>query len=226
MRIPAVRRKVLYEMAKGIPFKNSEPDKVLLMRFRLDTLNKLYKGKTLSEAAKIYGKSADETVIDLIVRDRSRIESLYFQQSEDILQRILRQPYVSIGSDGGSYSLEAKHKSLADHPRAFGTFARVLGKYVRDEKILRMQEAIRRMTSLPAANLKIHKRGKLQSGYFADVVLFKPDSIADLATYEQPHQYSKGMKHVFINGIHVLDNGTHTYATPGRVIRGPGWTGN
>jgi N-acyl-D-amino-acid deacylase len=224
MRSPVVRKKVLYEMARGIPFKNSDPDKVVLLRFRLDTLNKLYGGKTLSEAAKLYGKSADETVIDLIVRDRSRIESLYFQQSEDVLGRILQQPYVSVGSDGGSYSLEAKHKSLADHPRAFGTFARILGKYVRDEKLLSLQEAIRRMTSLPAANMKLEKRGKLDRGYFADVVVFDPDSVTDFATYEQPHQYSKGMVHVFINGIQVMDRGTHTQATPGRVIRGPGWT--
>ncbi|MEX2234720.1 MAG: D-aminoacylase [Cyclobacteriaceae bacterium] len=226
MRNPAIRKKVLYEMAKGIPSKNSDPDKVVLMRFRLDTLNKLYKGKTLAEAAKIYGKNADETAIDLIVRDRSRIESLYFQQSEDIVRRVLQQPYVSVGSDGGSYSLEAKHKALADHPRAFGTFARILGKYVREEKTIPLSEAIRRMTSLPAGNLKLEKRGKLNHGFFADVVVFNPDSVADLATYENPHQYSRGMTHVFINGIQVLDRGSHTRAKPGRIIRGPGWTSN
>jgi N-acyl-D-amino-acid deacylase len=222
---PAVRKKVLYEMEKGIPSKNSEPEKVVLMRFRLDTLNKLYKGKTLSEAAKIHGKNADETAIDLIIRDKSRVESLYFQQSEDIVRKIMQQPYVSFGSDGGSYSLTAEHKSLADHPRAFGAFARVLGKYVREDSILTLQEAIRRMTSLPAWNLKIEKRGKLQPGYFADAVIFDRDSIGDVATYENPHQYSVGVIHVFINGIQVLDQGNHTHATPGRIIRGPGWTG-
>lgn len=222
LRSPTVRKKVLYEMEKGIPTKNSDPDKVRLMRFRLESLNRLYKGKTLSEAAVIFGKTADETVIDLIVQDKSRIESLYFQQSEDVLRRIIQLPYVSFGSDGGSYSLE-KSRSLADHPRAFGTFARVLGKYVREERVITLTEAIRRMTSLPAANLKLDKRGRLQRGYFADVVVFNPDSVMDKATYENPHQYSTGVDHVFINGIHVLDNGRHTYATPGRIIRGPGW---
>ena len=223
LSIPAVRKKVLYEMEKGIPSKNSEPDKVMLMRFRLESLNKLYKGKTLSEAAAIYGKNPDETAIDLIVQDKSRIESLYFQQSEDVMKRIMQLPYVSFGSDGGSYSLESGSKSLADHPRAFGTFARVLGKYVREEKVIPLKEAIRRMTSLPAANLKIEKRGVLTTGSFADVVLFDPDSISDKATYENPHQYSVGVKHVFVNGVQVLNNGDHTYATPGRIIRGPGW---
>lgn len=223
MRNPAIRKKVLYEMEKGIPSKNSQPEKVVLMRFRLDTLNKLYKGKTLSEVAKLYGKNADETAIDLIVRDRSRIESLYFQQSEDVVRRVLQQPYVSFGSDGGSYSLEGGHASLADHPRAFGTFARILGKYVRDEKLITLQEAVRRLTSLPASNLKIERRGMLQPGYYADLAIFYADSIADRATYEDPHQYSVGMVHVLINGVQVLDQGAHTHATPGRIIRGPGY---
>ncbi len=226
LRIPAIRRKVIYEMEKGIPSKNSDPDKVKLMRFRLESLNRLYAGKTLSEAATIYGKNPDETAIDLIMQDKSRIEALYFQQSEEVLTRIMKLPYVSFGSDGGSYSLESGSKSLADHPRAFGTFARLLGKYVREDQVLTLKEAIRRMTSLPAANLKLERRGKLQQGYFADVVLFNPDSIIDRATYEAPHQYSVGVKHVFVNGVQVLNNGSHTRATPGRIIRGPGWIPN
>lgn len=226
LRIPAIRRKVIYEMEKGIPSKNSDPDKVKLMRFRLESLNRLYAGKTLSEAATIYGKNPDETAIDLIMQDKSRIEALYFQQSEEVLTRIMKLPYVSFGSDGGSYSLESGSKSLADHPRAFGTFARLLGKYVREDQVLTLKEAIRRMTSLPAANLKLERRGKLQQGYFADVVLFNPDSIIDRATYEAPHQYSVGVKHVFVNGVQVLNNGWHTRATPGRIIRGPGWIPN
>ena len=218
-----IRKRVLYEMANGIPSKNSEAEKVVLMRFRLAELNKIYKGKTLAEAAQIYGKNSDETAIDLIIRDKSRIESLYFQQSEEVLQRILQLPYVSFGSDGGAYNLEKGHEYLADHPRAFGTFARVLGKYVRDEKLLTLQEAVRKLTSLPAANLKLEKRGKLQKGFFADIVAFHPDSIADMATYEDPHRYSVGMVHVFINGVPVLRNGVHTKALPGRIIRGPGY---
>lgn len=223
LRNPAIRRKVLREMEQGIPFRNSDPGKVRLMRFRLDELNRIYKGKTLAEAATIYGKNPDETALDLIVRDRSRIESLYFLQSEDVVRKFMTLPYVSFGSDGGSYSLDDPGQYLPDHPRAFGTFARILGKYVREEGVLTLQEAIRKMTSLPAANLKLEKRGKLQRGYFADVVVFDPDSIADLATYETPHRYARGVKHVFVNGVQVLKNGEHTYATPGRILRGPGW---
>lgn len=219
----AIRERVLYEMKNGIPSKNSDPDKVVLMRFRMDELNKTYKGKTLAEAARIYGKSSDETAIDLIIRDKSRIESLYFQQSEEVVKRILQLPYVSFGSDGGAYNLEIRDEYLADHPRAFGTFARVLGKYVRDEKTLTLQEAVRKLTSLPAANLKLEKRGKLHEGFFADIVAFHPDSIADLATYENPHRYSAGMVHVFVNGMPVLRNGYHTNALPGRILRGPGY---
>ncbi len=222
LRSPFVRRKVLYEMEKGIPFKNSEPENVVLMRFRLDELNHTYQGKTLRQAAEIHGKSPDETALDLIVKDKSRIEALYFQQSEEVMRRIMTLPFVSFGSDGGSYSLDAK-QTFADHPRAFGTFARILGNYVRDEKVLTLQEAIRKLTSLPATNLKLEKRGRLQQGFFADVVVFDPDSIRDLATFEKPHQYARGVSHVFVNGVHVLADGEHTYATPGRILRGPGW---
>ncbi|HEU5147259.1 MAG TPA: D-aminoacylase [Chryseosolibacter sp.] len=221
--IPAIRKRVLYEMEKGIPSKNSEPESVTLMRFRLAELNSKFRGKTLKEAAEIYGKSADETALDLIVRDRSRIEALYFQQSEEVVRRIMQLPYVSYGSDAGSYNIEKDKRNLADHPRAFGTFARILGKYVRDEKILPLAEAIRKMTSLPAANLKLEKRGLLKKGNFADVVVFHPDSIADRATYENPHQYAVGMIHVFVNGVAVLENGEHTMAKPGRIIRGAGY---
>jgi N-acyl-D-amino-acid deacylase len=196
---------------------------VILMGFRLESLNKLYKGKTLKEASVIYGKNPDETAIDLLIQDKSRIESLYLQQSEDIVRRIITQPYVSIGSDGGSYNIAPDARNLSDHPRAFGTFARVLGKYVREENLLTLPEAIRKMTSLPAANLKLERRGQLRRGYYADLVLFDPDSIIDKATYENPHQYSEGVRHVFVNGVQVLKNGDHTFATPGRIIRGPGW---
>ena len=221
--IPSVRKRVLYEMEKGIPSRNSEPGEVMLMRFRLPELNSRYKGKTLKEAAEIYGKSADETAIDLIVKDRSRIEALYFQQSEEIVRRIMQVPYVSYGSDAGSYNIEKDKATLADHPRAFGTFARILGKYVRDEKVLTLQEAIRKMTSLPAANLKLEKRGQLKKGYFADVVVFDPDSVADRATYEDPHQYSVGVVHVLVNGVTVLEDGVHARTKPGRILRGPGF---
>lgn len=223
MRNASVRKRVLYEMEKGIPSKNSDPDKVMLMRFRLEELNNTFRGKTLLEASQIYGKNPDETAIDLIIKDRSRIESLYFQQSEDVMRRVIKLPFVSFGSDAGAYNLEGNDHYLADHPRAFGTFARLLGKYVRDEKMLPLEEAIRRLTSLPANNLKLEKRGMLKNGFFADVVVFNPDSIADRATYEKPHQYAVGVEHVFVNGVAVLEKRMHTRATPGRVIRGPGY---
>ena len=223
LRNRAIRKKVLYEMEKGIPFKNSDPQYVMLTRFRLGRLNELYRGKTLLEASQIYGKSPDETAMDLLITDKSRIESLYFLQSENVIKKFLPQPYVSFGSDAGSYSIESDHATLPDHPRAFGTFSRVLGKYVREEKLLTLEEAVRKLTSLPAANLKIEKRGKLRTGYYADVVVFNADSIADKATYEHPQQYSVGMSHVFVNGVQVLDDGKHTHARPGRIVRGPGW---
>jgi N-acyl-D-amino-acid deacylase len=223
LRNPSIRKKVLYEMEKGIPYKNSDPENVVLMGFRLDSLNNLYKGKRLSEVAKLHGKNADETVIDLVVRDKSRIEALYYLQSEQNVRKIIQLPYVSFGSDGGSYTITENKEGLPDHPRAFGTFARVLGRYVRDEKLISLQEAIRRLTALPASNLKIQKRGILRNGFFADLAIFNPDSTQDHATFENPHQYSTGMVHVFVNGVQVLENGQHTGAKPGRVIRGPGF---
>lgn len=223
LRTPAVRKRVLDEMRRGIPTKNSDPKDVLMLGFRLDSLNKLYRGKRLDEVARIHGKSADETAIDLIVRDKSTIAAIYFLISEDNIKRMLKLSYVSLGSDAASMSDAKIFDDWGTHPRAYGTFARFLGKYVREEKIVSMEEAIRRLTSLPASNLKIKKRGKLQVGNFADVVIFNADSIYDKATFEQPKRYAVGMRHVFINGVHVLRDGEHTGAKPGRVIRGPGW---
>jgi N-acyl-D-amino-acid deacylase len=223
LKTPAIRKKVLYEMEMGIPYKNSEPQYVALMGFRLDSLNKLYKGKRLSEVAKLHGKNADETVIDLIVRDKSRIEALYYQQSEENVKRIVQLPYVSFGSDGGSETINDKNVEEGAHPRSYGTFARVFAKYVRDEKLVSLQDVVRRLTSLPAANLKIKKRGSLKTGYYADIAIFDPAKIQDHATFEKPKQYSTGMVHVFVNGVQVLQNGEHTGAKPGRTVRGPGY---
>lgn len=220
---PIIRKKVLHEMEKGIPYKNSEPQHVMILGFRLDSLNELYKGKRLDEVAKLHGKNADETVIDLVIKDKSRVEAIYFLISEENVCRIIQLPYVSFGSDAGSLALVKMFTDWGTHPRAYGTFARVLGKYVRDEKHLPLQEAIRRMTSLPASNLKIKKRGALKTGHYADVVIFDPETIQDHATFENPHQYATGMVHVLINGTFVLENGEHTGEKPGRVIRGPGW---
>ncbi|HEY0742667.1 MAG TPA: D-aminoacylase [Chryseosolibacter sp.] len=224
LRNASVRKRVLFEMEKGIPYKNSDPSSVMLMGFRLDSLNALYKGKKLSEAAKIHGKSADETTLDLIIKDKSPIEAIYYLQSEANVRKIAQLPYVSFGSDAGSMATSEKFEKWGAHPRAYGTFARILGRYVRDEKIITLEDAIRRLTSLPASNLKIQKRGRLMKGYFADVVVFDLNAIKDHATFENPHQYASGMHHVFINGVHVLANGEHTQAMPGRIVRGPGYT--
>lgn len=219
---PEVRKKVLYEMENGIPYKNSDPKDVMMLSFRLDSLNEKYKGKRLDEAARLHGKNPDETVIDLIIKDKSRIEAIYFLISEENVRRIMQLPYVSFGSDAGSLALTPEFEKWDTHPRAFGTFARVLGRYVRDEKLIPLQEAIRRMTSLPAANLKIRKRGIIKTGFYADLAIFDAGKIHDHATFDNPRQYAAGMVHVFVNGILVLNNGEHTGAMPGRFVAGPG----
>ena len=175
---PEIRKKVLYEMRMGIPYKNSDPQGVMLLGFRMDSLNKLYRGKRLDEVARIHGKDADETVIDLVIKDKSTIAAVYYQQSEENIRKIIQQPYVSFGSDGASMSDAEIFKDWDTHPRAYGTFARILGRYVRDEKLIPLEEAIRRLSGLPAANLKIDKRGKLAVGYYADLAIFDPATIS------------------------------------------------
>lgn len=223
LKTPSIRKKVLEEMRLGIPTKNSEAKDVMMLGFRLDSLNKLYLGKRLDEVARLHGKDPDETVIDLVVRDRSTIAAIYFLISEDNVKRMLKLPYVSFGSDAASMSDLKIFAEWGTHPRAYGTFARFLAKYVRDEKLVTLEEGVRRLTSLPATNLKIKKRGKLQVGYFADLAIFDPAKIQDHATFENPKQYAVGMMHVFVNGVQVLNNGEHTGAKPGRVIRGQGY---
>jgi N-acyl-D-amino-acid deacylase len=220
---PATRKKILSDMERGFPTKNSAPEHVVILGFKKDSLNALYKGKRLDEVARLHGKSADETVLDLVVADRTSVPSLYFLMSEDNMRRMLKQSYVSIGSDGGSLATTEEFLDLGAHPRAYGTFARVLGKYVREEKLLTLEESIRRMTSLPAMNLGLKKRGMLKAGHFADVVVFDPNEITDKATYENPHQYAEGVKYVWVNGVMVIRDGEHTGAKPGRCLRGPGW---
>ncbi len=223
LRKPETRKKVLEEMRLGIPTKNSEPKSVVILGFRLDSLNKLYRGKRLDEVAAMHGKDADETLLDLIVKDKSPGAGVYHLQTEDNVKRIVALPYVSFGSDGASFSDSKVFDEWGTHPRAYGTFARILGKYVREDKVVTLEEAVRRLTLLPATNLNIKNRGKLQTGYFADIAIFDPNEIADKATYEDPKQYAVGMKHVFVNGSQVLNNGEHTGAMPGRIVRGSGW---
>ena len=198
------------------------PDKILLVGFRQDSLKK-YTGKTLAEVAAMRGTPPEETAMDLIVQDSSRVSTIYFLMDEQNLHKQIALPWVSFGSDEGSYTPEGVFLEFNCHPRAYGNFARLLGKYVRDEKIITLQEAIRRLTQLPAENLRIAKRGALKTGYFADVVVFDPATINDNATFNKPHQFATGMQHVFVNGVQVLNNGEHTGATPGRFVKGPGF---
>jgi N-acyl-D-amino-acid deacylase len=223
LKNPVTRKKVLEEMRLGIPTKNSEPKSVVILGFRLDSLNKLYRGKRLDEVAALHGKDADETLIDLIVKDRSPGAGVYHLQTEDNVKRIVQLPYVSFGSDGASFSDSKAFDEWGTHPRAFGTFARAIGKYCREEKLVPLEEIIRRMTSLPATNLNIKNRGRLRPGYYADVAIFDADQIIDKATYDEPKQYAAGMRYVLVNGVLVLVDGVHTGAMPGRVVRGPGW---
>jgi N-acyl-D-amino-acid deacylase len=222
LRNPDTRKKVLREMREGIPYKNSDPKDVMLLGFRLDSLNKIYRGKRLDQVAALHGKDADETAIDLIVKDKSTIAAVFYLQSEFNVRKFLQQPYVSFGSDGASMSDAKIFDDWGTHPRAYGTFARVLGKYVREEKLISLEEAVRRMTSLPATNLRIENRGSITPGHFADIAVFDASSISDRATFEDPKQYATGMIHVFVNGVQVLNNGNHTGAKPGRVVYGPG----
>ena len=196
----------------------------LLVGFKNPGLRE-YIGQTLAEVAAGRGTSVSDTAMDLVIEDGSRVQVVYFLMSEENVARQISLPWVSYCSDAGSYASEGIFLNSSTHPRAYGNFARLLGRYVRDERIISLEEAIRKLTSLPAGNLRIRDRGQLTAGYFADVVAFDPDKIQDHATYEDPHQYATGMVHVWVNGTQVLRDGEHTGATPGRVVRGPGWTG-
>lgn len=201
------------------------PDRIILSGFKQDSLKHLT-GKTLQEVARMRGKSPEETAMDLVVADNSRVGTVYFLMSEDNVRRQITLPWMSFGSDAGSMKPEGVFLKSNPHPRAYGTFARLLGKYVRDENVIPLEEAIRKLTSLPATNLKLQRRGLLRPGYYADVVVFDPSTIQDHATFENPHQLATGVQHVFVNGVQVLRNGEHTGAMPGRFVRGPGWKGN
>lgn len=225
LKDPAVRKVVGPEIIKTIMRKQGTPEKVLLIGFHTDSL-KYLQGKTLAEIAAMRGKSAEETVMDLVIDDNSNVSAVFFSMSEDNLRTQIAQPWMMFGSDGKSMAPEGVFLKSATHPRAYGNFARLLGKYVRDEQVITMEEAVRRLTSLPAANMKLDRRGTLKQGYYADIVVFDPANIQDHSTFENPHQLSTGMSHVFVNGVQVLRDGEHTGATPGRVVRGPGYKGN
>jgi N-acyl-D-amino-acid deacylase len=202
----------------------NDPDKVLLVGFKTDKLKPLT-GKTLGEVARQRGKPPGEVAADLIVEDGTRIQVVYFEMNEDNVRREVGLPWMSFGSDGGSQAPEGVFLKSSTHPRAYGNFARVLGKYVRDEKAATLPDAIRRLSALPATNLALKQRGWLKPGYYADVVVFDPATIRDNATFEKPQQLASGVEDVFVNGVQVLKDGKHTGAKPGRFVRGPGWTG-
>lgn len=229
MQNPVIRKKALQEMRtptnewENLMMLAGDFDKVLLMGFTNDSLRRNFTGKTLGQVAKIYGKTPEETAMDLVITDGTRVGTAYFLMTEENVKRQIQLPYISFGSDAESSTASGNFLKIPTHPRAYGNFSRLLGKYVREEKVISLEEAIRRLTSLPASNLKIQKRGALMPGYFGDVAIFDPTKIADHATFENPHQYSTGMVHVFVNGTQVLENGEHTNARPGRVVRGPGW---
>ena len=227
LKDPAIRERVKREMATPSDkwenlYLGAGPEGTLLAGFKNDALKPLT-GKTLAKVAALRGKSPEETAMDLVIEDHSRVDTIYFLMSEDNVRKQIKLPWVSFGSDAGSEAPEGVFLKSNPHPRAYGNAARLLGKYVREEKLIPLEEAIRRLTSLPATNLKIPQRGFLKAGYYADVVVFDPATVQDHATYEKPHQYATGVVHVFVNGVQVLKDGEHTGAKPGRVVRGPGY---
>ena len=227
LRDPEMRKKIAAEVKidsnawENLYLDAGSPDKILLVGFKSEKLKPLT-GKTLAAVAKMRGKDPIETIMDLIAEDESRIDTVYFLMSEENVKKELAKPWISFGSDEASQAPEGAFLKSNPHPRAYGNFARVLGKYCRDEKVMTLPEAIRRLAGLPATNLGLDHRGLLQDGMFADVVVFDPATITDHATFEQPAQYATGVKHVFVNGVQVIKDGEHTGAKPGRALWGPG----
>ena len=230
LKDPVTRARIRQEMMtptdqwENLLLGAGSPDNVMLVGFRTDSLKPLT-GKTLAQVAALRGTTPEETAMDLVIADRSRVGTVYFLMSEENIRKQVALPWMSFGSDAESQAPEGAFLRSNPHPRAYGNFARLLGKYVREERLVPLEEAVRRLTSFPAVNLGIRRRGSLKPGFFADLAIFDPARIADHATFEKPHQYSTGVIHVFVNGTQVLANGEHTGAKPGRVVRGPGWKG-
>ena len=217
MRAPAEGWESLYQLA-------GSADRVLVAGFKQDSLKPLT-GMSLAAVAEARGTTPEDAAIDLVIANDGDVGTVYFLMSEDNVRRQIALPWMSFGSDAGSLAPEGVFLESNPHPRAYGNFARLLGRYVREEQVIPLEDAIRKLTSLPARNLGLDRRGELRPGWYADVVVFDPTSVADHATFEEPHQYATGVRHVFVNGTRVLENGRHTDALPGRVVRGPGWTG-
>lgn len=230
LKDPATRARVIKEMRDpDVPWENlrllaGSDERLLLIEFKSDALKPLG-GKTLAAIARERGTPVEDTAIDLIIEDNHRIGTAYFLMSEENIELGLKQPWVSLGSDAESSAPEGVFLKSSTHPRAYGNVARFLGHYVRDRGLMPLEEGIHRLTGLPAANWKLKDRGCLQAGCYADIVVFDPATIADRATYDKPQQYATGVSEAFVNGVQVLRQGEHTGATPGRVVRGPGWSG-
>jgi len=229
LRDPATREKIKAEINidsdawENLYLAAGSPDRIILVGFKSEKLKPLT-GKSLAEVAKMRGKDPIDTAMDLVAEDESRVGTVYFMMSEENVKKELTKPWISFGSDEASQAPEGVFLKSNPHPRAYGNFARVLGKYCRDEKVITLPEAIRRLSALPAANLELDHRGMLKGGMFADVVVFDPATIVDHATFEKPHQYATGVKHVFVNGVQVIKDGEHTGAKPGRAVWGRGKT--
>jgi N-acyl-D-amino-acid deacylase len=226
LKDPAIRQRLIAEMKvdsneweNGLVHAGAEG--MLLVEAKSKALKPLI-GKTIAQIAQMRGTSPEETIIDLIIEDQSNMDIVYFWMSEENVRKQLALPWVSFCSDSSSLASEGVFLKSSKHPRAYGNVARLLGKYVREEKIIPLTEAVRRLTSLPASNLGLDRRGSLAPEYFADIVVFNPNKIIDRSTFENPHQYSVGVEHVLVNGTQVLKDGEHTGAMPGQVVRGPG----
>jgi N-acyl-D-amino-acid deacylase len=220
MRKPDVRERLFKDIRKEL--SEQPPEDILMVGFNKQSMSNKYRGMTIAEAAELRGESPEEAIVNLIIEDGSRIQCIYFSMSEENVRKKIMLPWVSFDSDAGSYSDISK--DFITHPRAFGSFARVLGKYVREEKLITMEEAIRRLTGFPANNLGIKNRGYLKPGYFADVVVFDPELIEDKATFEKPLQFAVGVEDVFVNGVQVLSGSEHTGEYPGRFVKGAGYS--
>ena len=228
---PSTRKEMIKAMKtnatdwENLYYGAGSPERVLLLGFRKNSLSK-YIGKTLGEAAKMMNTTPEDAAIDLIIEDSSRVEVAYFLMNEDNVKKQIALPWVSFGSDAGSMAPEGNFLKQSTHPRAYGNFARVIGHYVRDEKVLSLQQAIQKLSNVAAHSLNISKRGELKVGNFADVLVFDPAKVKDNATFEKPHQYASGMIHVMVNGVQVLKNGEHTNAKPGRFVKRAGAKSN
>ncbi len=228
LKNPVIKRKVLKEMRS--PSKNWEnfftaagnPENILLVEFHQDSL-KYLTGKTVAEIAALRKTSPEETIVDMVIQNNGDISAVYFLMNDENVKKQLKLPYITFCSDARSIAAEGKNLLSSTHPRTYGNFARLLAKYVREEKVISLEDAIHKLTHLSAQKLKIKKRGKLEPGYYADILVFDPEKIQDKATFNEPHQYAEGMEQVFVNGVQVLKDGSHTGAMPGRVVHGPGY---